>query len=428
MDRTNNEESTELIDFVSDPNNDKKREYFLVGDSFYERCQIADIHGREVERLVERRPSTIIRRHGKQMLRAIPEYDAFVYCPRNVDYQRDIVTSKGRKLYNTYKPLPCSEPRFGDISTWHKLVSHLCADDEARTTMLWDYLTILYRYPTHTLPVLCLVSRENGTGKTTFGNALGYLLGDNVTYLSQGDISSQFNGWCRSLVAVVEEMSDGKKALNTIKNASTAAFMNINEKFEKAGREEICIKMVINSNNEREFIHANREDIRYWILKVPKLESFDANFQEKLRAEVPAVMYHLEHREIVAEEESRMWFSAESIRTDALSQVVLSSISPCAKDVITVACEKLAEYNHDWVAHFSEIFSMVSNKFSKYEVAAALKELNIPHRRMVYSDKLISKRGLYYIFPLSMLDDEGASLILQEPEEDKRTLQEPETV
>jgi hypothetical protein len=139
-------------------------------------------------------------------------------------------------------------------------------------------------------------------------------------------------------------------------------------------------------------------------------------------------MYHLEHREIVAEEESRMWFSAESIRTDALSQVVLSSISPCAKDVITVACDKLAEYNHDWVAHFSEIFSMVSNKFSKYEVAAALKELNIPHRRMVYSDKLISKRGLYYIFPLSMLDDEGASLILQEPEEEKRTQQEPETV
>jgi hypothetical protein len=353
------------------------------------------------------------------MLRAIPEYDGFTYYPCNINYQRDIDMGDNRKLYNTYKPLPCSEARFGDLSTWHKLVSHLCADDESRTTMLWDYLTILYRYPTHVLPVLCLVSRENGTGKTTFGNALGYLLGDNVTYLSQGDISSQFNGWCRSLVAVVEEMSDGKKALNTIKNASTAAFMNINEKFEKAGREEICIKMVINSNNEKEFIHANREDIRYWILKVPKLESFDANFQEKLRAEVPAVMYHLEHREIVAKEESRMWFSAESIRTDALSQVVVSSISPCAKEVIAVACEKLLEYNRDWVAKFSEITSMVTrNKFSRYEVSAALKELNIPTKIGAYGDNLIDRRGKYYFFPLSILDDDGASLILQEKEKE----------
>jgi hypothetical protein len=220
------------------------------------------------------------------------------------------------------------------------------------------------------------------------------------------------------LVAVVEEMSDGKKALNTIKNASTAAFMNINEKFEKAGREEICIKMVINSNNEKEFIHANREDIRYWILKVPKLESFDANFQEKLRAEVPAVMYHLEHREIVAKEESRMWFSAESIRTDALSQVVLSSISPCAKEVIAVACEKLMEYNRDWVAPFAEIYGMLSYKFTRFEVMAALKELNIPRKRMMYDDNTTKKRGRYYTFPLSILEDDGASLILQEPEED----------
>jgi hypothetical protein len=153
-------------------------------------------------------------------------------------------------------------------------------------------------------------------------------------------------------------------------------------------------------------------------LKVPKLESFDANFQKKLRAEVPAVMYHLEHREIVAKEESRMWFNPESIRTDALSQVVLSSISPCAKEVIAVACEKLMEYNRDWVALFAEIYGMLSYKFTRFEVVAALKELNIPRKRMTYDDNTTKKRGRYYTFPLSILDDDGASLILQEPEKD----------
>jgi hypothetical protein len=44
------------------------------------------------------------------------------------------------------------------------------------------------------------------------------------------------------LTAVVEEMSDCKKALNTVKDASTAAFMNIKNKFQTAVVEDIYIK------------------------------------------------------------------------------------------------------------------------------------------------------------------------------------------
>jgi hypothetical protein len=41
------------------------------------------------------------------------------------------------------------------------------------------------------------------------------------------------------LTAVVEEMSDCKYALNTVKDASTAAFMNIKNKFQTAVVEDI---------------------------------------------------------------------------------------------------------------------------------------------------------------------------------------------
>ena len=59
----------------------------------------------------------------------------------------------------------------------------------------WDYLTLLYRKPTQVLPVLCLVSPENHTGKSSFGNALSYLFGANVGFYTQDDLNSSFNSW-----------------------------------------------------------------------------------------------------------------------------------------------------------------------------------------------------------------------------------------
>ena len=93
----------------------------------------------------------------------------------------------------------------------------------------WDYLTLLYRNPTQVLPVLCLVSPENHTGKSSFGNALSYLFGTNVGFYTQDDLNSTFNGWIKSLVAVFEEISDAKKTLNKIKAMSTAKKATINE-------------------------------------------------------------------------------------------------------------------------------------------------------------------------------------------------------
>ena len=50
-----------------------------------------------------------------------------------------------------------------------------------------DYLALLYRKPTQPLPVLCLVSHERNTGKTTFLNFVKEIFGLNVTYNKTDD-------------------------------------------------------------------------------------------------------------------------------------------------------------------------------------------------------------------------------------------------
>ena len=110
---------------------------------------------------------------------------------------------------------------------WNMLMKRIFGEQEA---LGWDYLTLLYRNPTQVLPVLCLVSPESHTGKSSFGNALSYLFGANVGFYTQDDLNSTFNGWIKSLVAVFEEISDAKKPLNKIKAMSTAKKSNYQRK------------------------------------------------------------------------------------------------------------------------------------------------------------------------------------------------------
>jgi len=48
----------------------------------------------------------------------------------------------------------------------------------------------------------------------------------------------------------------------------------------------------------------------------------DTSFLQKLKDEIPAFLYHLQHRNLTTKEESRMWFSPSLIRTDALEKII----------------------------------------------------------------------------------------------------------
>lgn len=326
---------------------------------------------------------------GKENIQNTPYYSGFCIVPSHKDY-REIV---GNQI-NLYHPLPC-QPNAGEHPFTDILINRVFGNDAGK---FWDYLTILYRHPLHPLPVLCLVSKENHSGKSTVGNLIKDLFGENIGFYGQDDLNSTFNIWVKSLVAVFEEISDTKRALNKIKAASTAQSITLNQKYLPQISYRPFVKVIILSNNEESFIQANEYDIRYWVVRVPPMtkQDFIQDFDYKLRSEAPAVLHTLSTREIVTPCRSRMWFAPEDIATDALEVVRQESRSECAKDILIWA----EEVGENFGATESEIFEALGRRYSLSEIRSALKkELKMENNNKRYNDRYGTSRiGRAYLF------------------------------
>jgi len=187
----------------------------------------------------------------------------------------------------------------------------------------FDYLKLLYLKPTQILPVLCLVSKERNTGKTTFLNFLKAIYEENMTINTNEDFRNQFNsGWASKLIIGVDEvLLDRKEDSERIKNLSTTRTI----KSEAKGKDKIEMqffgKFILCSNNELDFIRIDRAEIRYWVRKVNKFHVEDAKLLDKLKPEIPALLQFLIDREFSIEYKTRMWFSADDIHTEALEKL-----------------------------------------------------------------------------------------------------------
>lgn len=367
--------------------------YYQAGDDHYKITRTFDSAGRPRLTRIKLQRQTIVRQKGEAFVSKIPYYDAQVVVPSHTHYKRDIGT-----CINLYHKLEI-KPRKGSIKAWEKLIKHIAGD---QAELLWDYIQLLYLYPLQVLPVLCLVSPENGTGKSTFANGLSYLLEANVGFYTQDDLNSQFNTWLLSLVAVFEEISDTVRSLNKIKAMSTAKQATVNAKYQQPIQVEPFVKIIILSNNDETFIRATENDIRYWVIKVAPLpeDDLDPDFDEKLRAEAPAVLDFLLRRKLSTTKQSRMWFAPELIRTQALAKVVEESRSDIRKDLEAIIEEKLDDVGA-FYATPSDILRLLANKYRLNEVSGELKRMGyqkMPQMRFtdVFGDQ--NRNGQPYYF------------------------------
>jgi len=346
-----------------------------VGDDYEKDVSIFDVSGHQHTEWRKIKRETIIDDFGKEFLRLILTYDGAVVVPSHVDYKPII----GRCI-NRYHPINIT-PKEGVFPTWQTLIQRVFGEQEKQG---WEYLANLYQKPMQILPVLCLVSPENGTGKTSFANGLSILFGQNIGFFGQADLSSQFNTWLRSLVAVFEEINETDATLNKIKSSSTARQATVNAKYQQQLSFQPFVKLVICSNNDKSFIKANDNDIRYWIRKMKPISpnEFDPDFEKKLRLEAPAVLCHMAQIQL-GKPRSRMCFSPEEIHTDALRSVVKESRSKCAKDLEIIISEKTDELG-SWQATLSDMSELVGRRYTFSDVKNALKdELGVK-----YSDKV----------------------------------------
>ncbi|MFA6261064.1 MAG: primase-helicase family protein [Bacteroidia bacterium] len=308
--------------------------YFRVGDQYHTFVDIPNKYG-QLERSFHRRmKGTILDDHGKNFVKFIPKYQAFCNVPDHVNFQPVI-----NNCFNVYAPFE-HEPEEGEWTNIEAFIKHIFGQNDINWKdpkggekltfneyeLGLDYLTLLFKSPTQILPILCLVSRENGTGKSTLGKLLKMIFTQNVAIVGNAELADNFNAsWASKLLIICDEAKiDKQVVVEKVKSLSTTDKIFMNAK----GKDHIEIdffgKFLFFTNNEDNFIYASEDDVRYWIRKIPKLtaDQLDVNMLDKMQEEIPAFLNFLNSRQIKTPNRHRAWFDPELLKTDALKKVI----------------------------------------------------------------------------------------------------------
>ena len=297
--------------------------YIRVGTTYYKLIERPQISGDKITSLVKWSRETIVQDHGKKIIYDIPKYDGFCCIPNHLKYQKTI-----ENFYNIYNEIP-HQPSISRVSVDEipfsiSFLQHIFGN---QVDLGLDYLKILLENPTQILPILCLVSKERATGKTTFLKWLKEIFGRNMTYIKGDSFNSQFNSdWASMLLIAIDEVFfDRKEITERLKYLSTTN----KDKLENKGkdREEIDFfgKFILCSNNEDNFIQIDENEIRFWVLKINPIKLENIEFLQNLISEIPQFLSFLIHRKFHSQKKSRMWFSPDEIKTKALQKLVFKN-------------------------------------------------------------------------------------------------------
>lgn len=304
------------------------KNYVRVGDDYYEKVPVPNKYKDLEMQLHRRSKSTISDDHGKNFITHVQKFKAFCNIPDHVNYQE--VVHNCFNMYSRFK----WEPEEGEYSQTLEFLKHIF---EEHYEYGLDYIQLLYQRPTQILPILCLVSKENTTGKTTFAKWLKLIFDNNMAIVGNSDLSNDFNGFwsTRLLICCDEAFIEKNVIVERIKSLSTADRITMNQK----GRDQVEIeffgKFIMLTNKEDNFIYATEDDIRYWVRKIKTPVNKNVDLLAKLKEEIPAFLNFLNSRKISTSNQSRMWFMPHLLVTDALRRVVAQSKTTVEKEIRT---------------------------------------------------------------------------------------------
>ncbi|HMN89069.1 MAG TPA: DUF5906 domain-containing protein [Saprospiraceae bacterium] len=301
-----------------------------IGDEFFVEMQEPSARG-DRRALRKYSKETLRDLYGKNFLQYLKHFAGFCNVPSHTDYQQ-VIERGNRQFYNRYYPIR-HVPEPGDYSKIIDFIKHIWGEYEVvhavtgTRYLSWhlglDYLQLLYLKPTQALPVICLYSKENATGKSLFGKLIAGIFGDNYVQIGNSDLQSDFNEhYIDKLVAVCEEtLLERKRDVERIKALSTSGQIMVNPKGQKQYTIDIFLKFIFMSNNLR-MIYVTQHDERFWIHTVPKPKKDNPNLEEEMLKQIPAFLDFLNHRVLETKKEGRMHFHPSLIRTQTFEQVV----------------------------------------------------------------------------------------------------------
>ncbi|WP_195281844.1 primase-helicase family protein [Parabacteroides johnsonii] len=362
-----------------------KEEFIRVGTTLYKLVNQPRLNGGYVKKRIVWNNETLRQDYGKHYLATVPKYDGFCTVPEHVDYQPVV-----GKFLNLYEPID-HKPMEGDFPSICSLVEHIFGE---QYELGMDYLQLLYLQPIQKLPILLLVSEERNTGKSTFLNFLKALFQNNVTFNTNEDFRSQFNSdWAGKLLIVVDEvLLSRREDSERLKNLSTALSYKVEAKGKDRNEIAFFAKFVLCSNNEYLPVIIDAGETRYWVRKIDRLQSDDTDFLQKLKAKIPAFLYHLQHRQLSTEKKSHMWFAPSLLHTEALQRIIRSNRNRLEIEMHELILDIMDRVGMDTFSFCpDDILILLGNshvKAERYQVRRVLQEcwkLKPAHNTLTYT-------------------------------------------
>ena len=336
--------------------------YLRVGTTYYKTIEKPTISGDKLQILTKWSRETIIHDHEKKYLGKIPKYDGFCCIPEHINYRKFI-----DGFYNLYNEIPF-QPAKDEIQKENipfsiNFMSHIFGE---QLEFGLDYIKILLLYPTQILPILCLVSKERSTRKTTFIKWMKEVFGLNMTYIKGDSFGSQFNSdWASMLLVAIDEVFfDKKEITERLKYLSTTNKDKIEAKGKDREEAEFFAKFILCSNNEDNFIQIDENEIRFWIRKINPIKQENTEFLKNLITEIPQFLKFLKDRKFSTQKFTRMWFTPAQIRTKALQKLVFKNANKLELKIIELLYE-FFESNEEQEINVvpQDILSMVNRMF-----------------------------------------------------------------
>jgi len=395
--------------------------YLRIGTDYYKIVQKPTLDDSTYKTIIPWKRYTIVDDQGKDFLKDIPKFEGFTVQPSHNNYKKSI---KG--FYNKYLELSHNINGRSNPSEFPKTSEFLNHIFGEQFEIGIDYLTILWQRPIQILPILCLVSEERDTGKTTFLNWLKLVFEDNMTINKNEDFRSRFNSdWSEKLIIAIDEvLLDRREDSERIKNLSTAAIYKTESKGKDKTETSFFGKFVLCSNNEHNFIFIDEKEIRYWIRKVPKIENMNPDLMDILKNELPFFVNYISNRTISIPKKSRMWFTKDQIQTDALKVLVKGTKYSFEKELILLLQELFEDYEKQ-ILYLSyndiiEMFKQSNQRVSRREIMQlVVQKWKLGHQNSSYnyyykiidpetggwSINTLNKKGRFFSFEKEFIDN-----------------------
>ncbi len=319
---------------------EEARQYLRVGTNYYKQIWKINPHKdpRHQKPELQLEPWQIgeINRdynNNKAFITYIPRYDQFCNLPDNTDTYKRIVETEHEgiisKSYNMYSQLQ-NEMVEGEWPNIERFLRHIFQSKNTAGETLFefglDYIQLTYFKPMQRLPILCPVSRERNTGKSTFLNFLQLVFKENMSILDNERFTGKFTShFVHKLIVALDEgfiPVEQKMMKERIKNYSTGRTVWMEGKGSNASEIYNFMHLIMCSNDETNFMQIDEGENRFAVLKVPTLPFDDPQILQKMETEIPAFLHYLSQRKLYYEEnKSRFSFDTKVYETEALKAI-----------------------------------------------------------------------------------------------------------